>query len=689
MIFILHKESICLSVLLFVFSCCTAQITRDSISRKSESDSPPVQNWFEKSIFMLHEDHHIKAETEVGKNADPEETARIIALSRPDAVQMHAKGRPGYASYNTKIGWMAPKFERDVLKVWADIARKNSYPFSVYYNLGRDAEIQVRKPEWNRLNAEGNLQDAALCYHSGVAEQYLWPMIEEIMANYTPDGLWFDGSVFTIKNCYCGVCRKRFLKEWMLPAPVKPTQPGWTAYKDMQRQIYREFLTKTVDRIKKKDPDCLVAINLAYSMHMPERPYKGLDYLTADFGNEMEELSQEAHWYDNQDMPFEIMTTVHIDGGTGTGRTPKPKGQHEQEMAIILANGGRYNGWDNPDSKSAISGQMGKHLQEVVSPFLRARQPWILHTKRLPDVSLLYSATDHYAATDSVNNAFLSATSYIPVTNKIWQAGLNYEMIPEYKLTEGDIRSKLLIVEDPAALSEKNIQDLRRYTESGGTILVTARGIIPGNMAELLGITKLEIPALPVRMKVLTDQETYSFTHKLYRIRAESAQVILNAKDDQGIEYTLITSRQAGKGKAIAVSVPLLSQEKGSNYKVPAALIKKILEKALPLEQRLLITDAPAHVETVLRIKDNKHIVHLVNHAEGDRKLIKITWHKYYKITNLPPVPDCHVSVKLAARPTSVKLQPQNSDITNWRFTNGRLEADVPSFAIHQMIVIE
>lgn len=638
---------------------------------------------------MLHEDHHIKAETEVGKNSDPEETARIIALSRPDAIQIHAKGRPGFASYPTKTGWMAPKYERDVLKVWRDIAHKDGYNFSIYYNLGRDSEIQVRKPKWNRVGPDGKLQDAALCYHSGVAEGYLWPMIEEIITNYQPDGLWFDGSVFTIKNCYCNVCRARFQKEQTLPVPVKPGQAGWTAYKDMQRQIYREFLFKTVDRIKKKDPECLVAINLAYSMHMPEKPYKGLDYFTADFGNEVEELSQEAHWYDNQDKPFEIMTTVHFDGGNGKGRQPKPKGQLEQEMAIIIANGGRYNAWDNPDSKSAISVQMGKHMQEVVSPFLRARQPWLLQTQRLPDVSLLYSATDHYAATDSVSNAFLSATSFIPVTDKILQAGINYEMVPEYKLANNDIKGKLLIVEDPAALSDNNIKCLRNFTESGGTILVTGRGILPLNMAELLGISINKSEAVRVDVLVTNNKEVYSFKPTGYQTETKGAQVLLKIKDAFGNEYPFFTSYPVGKGKAMAVMAPLLSKEKTTGQDVPAALIKEILESALPSEQRLLVAVAPATVETVLRKKGKKHILHMINHARGERELIKITWHKYYKISDIPPSPATHVSMKIAAKPTSVKLQPQNEELKNWQYKNGRLEADIPGFDIHQMLVVE
>ncbi len=82
---------------------------------------------------------------------------------------------------------------------------------------------------------------------------------------------------------------------------------------------------------------------------------------------------------------------------------------------------------------------------------------------RLPDVSLLYSATDYYAATDKESHAFLSATDYIPITDRIWQAGLNYEMLPEYKLDEGSINSKLVIVENPAALSKVISRLCRNY----------------------------------------------------------------------------------------------------------------------------------------------------------------------------------------------------------------------------------
>lgn len=71
------------------------------------------------------------------------------------------------------------------------------------------------------------------------------------------------------------MCKARFQKVKGLVAPAKPTQPGWTAYKDMQRHIYREFLYKIVNNIKRKGAT-LFAEKLYSAM------LKTCDYLHAD-----------------------------------------------------------------------------------------------------------------------------------------------------------------------------------------------------------------------------------------------------------------------------------------------------------------------------------------------------------------------------------------------------------------------
>lgn len=443
-------------------------------------------NWYEWSFYLLHEDHHTLGHWEVGRDADPAEMARLINLSKPDVIQIHAKGNPGWTTYPSEIGHTPPKLRRDVMDVWRNIAKRHDYPFSAYFNLGRDGEIMNRRPEWNRSTVDGKEIERALCYHSGVAEEYLWPMIREITMRYQPQGWWFDGSCFTVRLCYCPVCRKRFKQETGLAAPAKPGDRGWEQYHEMQRQIYREHVHETALRIHRMDADCLVAVNWAYSLRMPEKPDPGIAYLTGDIGNRMEGLSAEAHWYDGIGLPFDLMTqlnTMHtgkLGGGTDNRPSsgPKPPVQIQQEMAIVVANGGRFWVWDTPTPESGLTASRHEYLAKHVAPWLRARQTWCLNTRRLPDVSLLNAATAHYAMTDAVskvsfnrrNNRIEGAAALLPKLH------LNYEMVGDWRLWEQDIRSPVLIVEHPKRLSQRDVESLVAFTHKGGTLLISGMG---------------------------------------------------------------------------------------------------------------------------------------------------------------------------------------------------------------------
>jgi hypothetical protein len=654
------------------------------------------ENWYEHSFYLLHEDHHTVDRFEVGRDADPDLTARLIALSRPDVIQIHAKGNPGWTTYPTKIGFTPPKLARDVLGIWRDIARKDGYHFSVYYNIGRDRVIMKRRPAWNRVKTDGTPYERMLCYHSGVAEEYLWPMIREIMDRYHPDGFWFDGSCFTVSMCYCDKCRERFRREQGLAAPTTPDEPGWDAYREMQRQIYREFIRETVAVIHGIDPVCLVAFNWAYSLMMPERPDPGIAYVTGDIANRVEGLSAAAHWYDSLGLPFDLMTQVVTrrreagPGGEGSGVqiAPKPRGQIEQEMAVIVANGGRYWAWDTPTPESGLVPERLAFLGRVVSPFLRARQEWCLGSRRVPDVSLLNSAAAHYAVTNQSPVVFVSRDNRIDgATDVLSRLHLNYEMIPDWRLAAQDIRSPVLIVEHPKRLTESTVEALVAYVRGGGTLLMTGMGpAVAPRIRELCGIDRLVGPKGPERLVVESEACRAAFDHWLFRAKLGDAEAVVNVAEADGNVHPILMRNSCGRGQAFYVAIPLLSRH-GKSV-VPAGFTKCVFDRVLPPAHRILTTTAPEHVETVLRRKGGAHVLHLVNLAHGQREIDKVGRRSYVRITDIPPAPKCHVSVRLPAKPFSVNLEPSGAPVEGWRFEDGRLEVDVPPFEIHQMVVM-
>ncbi|MBM4092711.1 MAG: hypothetical protein FJ276_25375 [Planctomycetes bacterium] len=609
-----------------------------TLGQAAQPASQPPSNWYVHGFYLLHLDHHTNARMEVGRDADLTETARLLSLSKPDVIQIHAKGNPGWTTYPTNIGYTPPRLANDVMRLWADLAREEGYVFSAYYNIGRDGEIMKRHPEWNRIKPDGTLRDRALCYHSGVAEGYLWPMIDEIMDRYHPAGFWFDGSCFTVATCYCPKCRARFRREHAMDAPTSVQRPGWIAYKEMQREIYRQFVRDTAARIKKRDPACLVAVNWAYSLRMPEEPPAGVDYLTGDHATRLDDLAPDAIWYDGQSRPFDLMTTVFV--RDKDRRLPKPTPQIQQEMGLILAHGGRYFAWDTPTDGSGLVAERQEMLGKVVAPFLRSRQAWCLDSRRLPDVSLFHGAAAHYAA--SVDNAAVFPRQNPPLLaacDGLRRLHLTPEMVSDRRLDEGDVRGRLLILEDTAELTEVNRQALRRYVEGGGRVLLTGRAIATARLVEV------------------------------------------------GNKSGLVQEK-LGRGEVFCLTQALFGEPAGAASSPTDAAT--ILRQVLPPTQRRIVTEAPDTVELVLREKDNATVLHLVNIAPGKREYDpKTPGFVNMRLTELPSAPACRTALRLSSRPHKVTLEPQDQACDDWTWSDGLLNLTIPAFDVHQMVVIQ
>jgi hypothetical protein len=635
----------------------------------------------------------------VGRDADPVRTGELINLSKPDVIQIHAKGNPGWTTYPTQIGHTPPKLRRDVMRVWRDIANRYHYPFSVYYNIGRDGEIMKRHPEWNRSDAKGNEIERALCYHSGVAEKYLWPMVGEIMQHYHPDGWWFDGSCFTVRLCYCPKCRDRFQREASASPPLSSDDPNWPKYHHMQRQIYREFVHQTAAKIHEIDPDCLVAVNWAYSLRMPEKPDAGLAYLTGDIGNRVEGLSAEAHWYDGTGVPFDLMTqlsTMHaqtVEGGSA-GRSrfgPKPPVQLQQEMAIVVANGGRFWIWDNPTPESGLVAARHEYLAQHVKPWLDARRSWCRGSTRLPDVSLLNTAEAHYAVTDAAgpvcfsrrDNRIEGAAELLP------RLHLNYEMVGDWRLYAQDVHSGVLIVEHPKKLSPETARALADFVRGGGTLLLSGMGPSAGGelVREICGISQIAGPRQAEQLKVEYDGSQWAFQHHLFRVTLDDAETVMGTTDAAGNRQALLTRHAFGSGTAYYFATPLLSQHGGN--RIPDGLLQAVFTQVIPDAHRLLATDAPPTVEVVLRKRGTARIVHLVNMAPGTREVFDVGRRKYVNISAVEPVRECTIRVRMPDKPSAVALQPQNVALEEWEHRDGVVTASIPSFEIHQMVVLK
>ncbi len=486
-----------------------------------------------------------------------------------------------------------------------------------------------------------------------------------------------------MRPCYCPACRARFEREKHLPPPHKNSDPGWDAYQEMQRQVFREFIDQTLAEVHKLDPQCLVGINNAYHLMMPEKPPPGVGYLTSDIGNQVEALSPLAHWLDSQGVPFDLMTKLgvadprSIQDGVPASVMPKPAGQIQQEMAVILANGGRYSLWDIPTPEGRLRPEWIAAIARDVTPFLRARQPWCLGT-RLPDVAVLHSAAAHYAATNRSEKTLVSQDIHVGgVMSALAPRHLNYELIPDWRLAAQDIRSPLLLVEDPELVTDELAARVLRFLEDGGRVLWSGQGL-SARLQAAFGVKIAASTAEPEKLQLVAAQPAMQFDRRLFRLECHGAQVRLPVQTADGKRLPLLTSRDVGRGQAFYAAIPLMSRY--AKQTVPAELVDQVLHLVLPAAGRRLLTDAPPSVECVVREKNGQQVVHLVNRAEGRRKTVAYHSVVLYPgvtkdgqrgihpdriITDIPPAPKCHLSLQLERRPASVTLQPQNHALSD------------------------
>ncbi len=454
----------------------------------------------------------------------------------------------------------------------------------------------------------------------------------------------------------------------------------------MHRQIYREFVHDTAEMIHDINPNCLVAFPWAYRKGMPEQPDPGIAYLTGDIGNGVAGLSEAAHWYDSLGMPFDLMTLVPV---LPYRNKPKPREQITQEIAIIIANGGRYSAWDIPTRESRLFPEIAESLGQVVAPFLRERQDYCLGTERVPEVSLLNSAAAHYAATESDERVFVVPDDQIDgACDTLSRLHLNYEMLGDWQLREQQVNSPLLIVEDPAALTTETVDAVIEFVQDGGDVLMTGRGLVHDTrLRQLFGISDIVVPNDAEELVVQLEDTTAQFENHLFRCTLSSAERILDVEDNLGQRHPLLVSNSIGEGNAFYAAIALLSRQK--HTVVPESLQRDVLAAVLPSEARVVNTDARETVEVVLRRKDNQYILHLVNRSEGDREMYEGPEGQAPRVTNIPAASACRVSIRVPAKPSIVTLQPQGELLREWVFTNGRLETNVPEFAIHQIVVIQ
>jgi hypothetical protein len=293
------------------------------------------------------------------------------------------------------------------------------------------------------------------------------------------------------------------------------------------------------------------------------------------------------------------MTTVHL--YTDQGRKPKPKEQIQQEMAIIIGNGGRYFAWDNPTQESGLVEEQHQFMGKVVALFLRDRQKWCMFSKRLADVSLLHSAANHYAMNRNNTRVFIPKPDYLQVvTESLNQLHLNYEFVTDHHMLNQKINTTLLVVNDMVSLPDSVCNAIQQYVENGGSLLITGNSLTLPGLKEISGLSVISKSSEKKNLTIAIMNDNYHFMHHIHNAKTESAHTIIKVQDKNGRVYSFLTEHTVGKGKVYGLTIPI--SEVGE---IPYMVLDDLFKRILPENNRMFVSDISTDTELCLRQKKN------------------------------------------------------------------------------------
>jgi len=266
------------------------------------------------SFLGIHFDFHANDDcSAIGKNVTPEMVAAIIDQVQPDYIQVDCKGHRGLSSYPTQVGYPAPGFVKDALKIFREVTAKKGVALYCHYSGVLDAEAVKHHPEWAILGADGKIGGAegrVTSVFGPYVTNLLIPQLKELNDVYGIDGVWIDGECWGMERDFRPEVIEKFKKETGISStPQNPADPAWPAFSRFNREGFRRYVQFYVDQLHAHQPNFQIASNWAFSSFMPEPVRLDVDFLSGDVvpTNSINSARLESRILTQQGKPWDLM----------------------------------------------------------------------------------------------------------------------------------------------------------------------------------------------------------------------------------------------------------------------------------------------------------------------------------------------------------------------------------------------
>ena len=638
------------------------------------------------SFLGIHFDFHAGNDCKhVGRNVTRPMVRSIIERVQPDYIQCDCKGHPGLSSYPTKVGYPAPGFVRDPLRIWRDVTAARGVALYLHYSGVQDHEAVRRHRMGARVGPDGKRDKHNTSVFGPYVDELLLPQLKELADAYDVDGVWVDGECWSLESDY----GRQVLAAWrqqtgLKRVPRKITDKHWLEFAEFCREGFRRYLRHYVDEMHAHRPDFQVASNWAFSSFMPEPVSADVDFISGDYSphDSVNSARLEGRCMARQGKPWDLMAWSFRWKQGERCPTTKSVAQLQQEAAIVLALGGGFQAYFQQKRDGSIYDWQMDVMAEVAK-FCRERQPYCHRAQAVPQVALLYSGAAYYRMGPDLLRPWSGQLEPMKgILRCLLDLHQSVEITMEHHLCGRMDEYPIIIVPEWEYLEPGFQKALLAYVEGGGNLLLIGPHAA-AQFADALGVTfkgRAEVRDQWLEYKgALAGMKTLS-RHARLKDTARGVGGLYAENDFKGTPFPAASVADCGKGRIAATYLNLGERYNQAATSVARSLLAALVRELFPSPIVQIQGAEPVDV-TVNRVK-GALAVNLVNTAgpHADERV--------HVFDRVPPAGPLEVSIRTGVRPERVILQPGTRHVP-FRFSDGTVHLVLKQLDIHVVILMD
>ncbi len=673
-------------------------------------------SWINQCYTRLLIDNHITEDDPKNMTRfDPREYVRLVKKAGVEAAMVYACCHNGNCYYPTRVGHMHRNLNgRDIYgETVALLIEEGITPVAYYTSVYHNHSAKTH-PAWRMQDAHGRQHEDRYwwsCPNNPEYTAFTKAQISEVIT-YPVEGIFIDMTFWPVVCC-CPNCREKVLSQTGkdIPERLDWNDPDWIDFQRFRERSMVEFCQELAGAIKAQREITVTFQNspIIFGWALGQTPgiADACDYTSGDFygGKYQHVLGAKILSAASKYPPFEYMTSRSVNLNDHTSL--KSEAELRCEAATTLASGGAYFFIDaiNPDGtlNEAVYERLGR-VSRSLAPFagaLKQHQP-ALRAETGLYFSMASFIDPAFNGKSLVDLAYSFDYTFTPAYTEMLGASMiltrAHRPFKAVRDGEGDLgRLRTLVINNAQVMSEAEVEKVREFVRSGGTLVATGLtslkrpdGSGSGDfaLADVFGVSFCGKMSRRVNYLVVGgEQKEVLCNQPAPLVRLNGARPLAGLSeplfDPDAKNYTSIhsnppgrdtgcpgmTLHEFGKGRCIYIAPAVMALQQDSHQ----TFVEAILREFAPAPE-VAETNMPVAVEITLLEGQKSVLVGLVNYQK--------------ELPNVP-VHDLRVKLRLGEKRPQRCSKVSDGQMLDFSFEDGLLEFSIPELETIEMVEIE